>query len=166
MVRSVEEILQQEFGKSLSDSGVHILDPFTGTGNFITRIMQQIKRSALPQKYVEELHCPEIILLPYYIASMNIENAFWESTKHYRSFEGICLAGTFDLAEAEQSSPFTAENAARVKKQSAQPITVIVGNPPYNVGQKRKDDNNRNLAYKVLNQQTARSYGAASEASV
>ena len=76
MVRSVDEILQQEFGKTLSDSGVHILDPFTGTGNFITRIMQQIKRSALPQKYAEELHCNEIMLLPYYIASMNIEHAY------------------------------------------------------------------------------------------
>ena len=83
MVRSVEEILHAEFGKSLSDSGVHILDPFTGTGNFITRIMQQIKRSALPQKYAEELHCNEIMLLPYYIASMNIEHAYMERVGEY-----------------------------------------------------------------------------------
>ena len=85
MVRSVEEILQQEFGKSLSDAGVHILDPFTGTGNFITRIMQQIKRSALPHKYAEELHCNEIMLLPYYIASMNIEHAYMEQGRPIRS---------------------------------------------------------------------------------
>jgi hypothetical protein len=95
MVRSVEEILHAEFGKSLSDSGVHILDPFTGTGNFITRIMQQIKRSALPQKYAEELHCNEIMLLPYYIASMNIEHAYMERVGEYSPFEGICLADTW-----------------------------------------------------------------------
>ena len=104
MVRSVDEILQQEFGKTLSDKGVHILDPFTGTGNFITRIMQQIKRSSLSQKYAEELHCNEIMLLPYYIASMNIEHAYMERVGQYSPFEGICLVDTFELAEPEQST--------------------------------------------------------------
>ncbi|HUV95949.1 MAG TPA: N-6 DNA methylase [Acidobacteriaceae bacterium] len=81
MVRSVEEVLQTEFGKSLSDTGVHILDPFVGTGNFITRVMQEIKTSRLPQKYRNELHCNEVMLLPYYIASMNIEHAYLERTQ-------------------------------------------------------------------------------------
>jgi predicted helicase len=168
MVRSVEEILHAEFGKSLSDSGVHILDPFTGTGNFITRIMQQIadtKRSALPHKYAEELHCNEIMLLPYYIASMNIEHAYMERVGEYKPFEGICLADTFDLAEEEQAALFTPENTARVKKQRAQPITVVIGNPPYNVGQKSENDNNRNRLYKALNKKIAATYGASSEAS-
>ena len=165
MVRSVDEILQQEFGKSLSDSGVHILDPFTGTGNFITRIIQQIRRSALPQKYAEELHCNEIMLLPYYIASMNIEHAYMERTRGYLPFEGICLADTFDLAEEEQSSLFTAENTERVKRQRAREITVVIGNPPYNVGQKSENDDNQNRSYKALNKSIKASYGSSSEAS-
>jgi len=74
MVNSVEEILKREFGKSLSDEGVHIIDPFVGTGNFITNIMRKIKTTALPYKYANELHCNEVMLLPYYIASMNIEH--------------------------------------------------------------------------------------------
>ena len=165
MVRSVDEILQQEFGKTLSDSGVHILDPFTGTGNFITRIMQQIKRSALPHKYTEELHCNEIMLLPYYIASMNIEHAYMESTKQYRPFEGICLVDTFDLTDAQQTALFTTENTARVKRQKASPITVIVGNPPYNVGQTDENDANPNRSHKILDARVSETYRAHSKAS-
>ena len=94
MVKSVEDILQREFGKSLVDKGVHILDPFVGTGNFIIRIMREIaeiQKSALPHKYANELHCNEVMLLPYYIASMNIEHEFFDQTNKYESFEGICL---------------------------------------------------------------------------
>ncbi|HEY5331592.1 MAG TPA: type ISP restriction/modification enzyme [Acidobacteriaceae bacterium] len=149
MVRSVEEILQQEFGKTLSDKGVHILDPFTGTGNFITRIMQQIKRSALPQKYSEELHCNEIMLLPYYIASMNIEHAFMEKIGEYKPFEGICLVDTFELSEfGQQSFAFSDSNTARVVRQKKAPIFVVIGNPPYNVGQDNENDQNKNRRYK------------------
>ena len=165
MVRSVDEILQQEFGKTLSDKGVHILDPFTGTGNFITRIMQQIKRSALPQKYAEELHCNEIMLLPYYIASMNIEHAYWEATKEYSAFEGICLVDTFELAESRQSTLFTPENTNRVLAQKKAPIKVIVANPPYRVGQKTEDEANKKRKYPVLDSRVARTYGDASTAS-
>ncbi len=74
MVNSIEDILQREFGRSLSDEGVHIIDPFVGTGNFIMRVMREIKKTALPYKYADELHCKEVMLLPYYIASMNIEH--------------------------------------------------------------------------------------------
>jgi type I restriction-modification system DNA methylase subunit len=149
MVRSVDEILQQEFGKSLSDSGVHILDPFTGTGNFITRIIQQIKRSALPQKYAEELHCNEIMLLPYYIASMNIEHAYMERAGAYSTFEGICLVDTFELSEfGQQSFAFTDGNTERVKRQKRATIYVIVGKPPYNMGQVNENDQNKNRKYR------------------
>jgi hypothetical protein len=89
MVRSVEEILQKEFGRSLGDKGVHILDPFVGTGNFIVRIMQEIKATDLPYKYENELHCNEVMLLPYYIASMNIEHAYFDRTGEYKPFPGI-----------------------------------------------------------------------------
>jgi predicted helicase len=165
MVRSVEEILQQEFGKSLSDSGVHILDPFTGTGNFITRIMQQIKRSALPHKYALELHCNEIMLLPYYIASMNIEHAYMERAGEYKPFEGICLVDTFELAESKQIGLFAAENTARVQRQKKSPIRVIIGNPPYNVGQAFENDNNKNRKYSVLDRRISETYAKSSAAS-
>jgi predicted helicase len=174
MVRSVEEILKQEFGKTLSDSGVHILDPFTGTGNFITRIMQQIKRSALPQKYAEELHCNEIMLLPYYIASMNIEHAYMERLSHgdelgeYRPFEGICLADTFDLSERRQGGLafMNIANTARVDRQKAAPIFAIVGNPPYNAGQDVSNDNNPNREYEAMHERIWETYAANSDATL
>ena len=162
MVRSVEEILQQEFGKSLSDSGVHILDPFTGTGNFITRIMQQIKRSALPQKYAEELHCNEIMLLPYYIASMNIEHAYMEKVGQYSPFEGICLVDTFDMRA--QSSMFTEKNTERIAKQRTSPIFVVIGNPPYNAWQDNEDANNKNRKYGALDTRISETYARSSKA--
>jgi predicted helicase len=166
MVRSVEEILKSEFGKSLSDEGVHILDPFTGTGNFITRMMQQIKKSRLPQKYASELHCNEIMLLPYYIASMNIEHAYMERTNEYKPFEGICLVDTFELAEAEQQgfSFMVEENTKRVRKQRNSPITVIIGNPPYNANQHYENENNKNRKYKVISERVAKTYAKDSAA--
>jgi predicted helicase len=164
MVRSVDEILKQEFGKSLSDSGVHILDPFTGTGNFITRIMQQIKRSALPQKYAEELHCNEIMLLPYYIASMNIEHAYMEKVGQYSPFEGICLVDTFEMAESNQATLFTTENTARVKRQKDSKITVVIANPPYNAKQMNEGDENQNRHYKTLEARVRDTYSHDSRA--
>jgi predicted helicase len=166
MVRSVEEILKKEFGKSLSDKEVHILDPFVGTGNFITRVMQEIKKTALPYKYANELHCNEIMLLPYYIASMNIEHAYVEATGDYKPFEGICLVDTFELAEASQPSLFTAENTARVERQKKSPVFVAIGNPPYNIGQLNENDNNRNRKYKFLDRRVADTYGANSDATL
>ena len=147
MVRSVEEILQKEFGRSLSDKGVHILDPFVGTGNFITRIMQEIKTTDLPYKYENELHCNEVMLLPYYIASMNIEHAYYERIGEYRPFPGICLVDTFELAEPKQSQLFTEANTQRVDRQKKEQIFVILGNPPYNMGQLNENDNNKNRKY-------------------
>jgi predicted helicase len=145
---------------------VHILDPFVGTGNFIVRIMQEIKTSALPTKYENELHCNEVMLLPYYIASMNIEREYYERTKEYKSFPGICLVDTFELAEAGQSSFgfMTAENAERVKRQKESPIFVIVGNPPYNSGQVNENDNNKNRKYKVIDSRVSETYGKLSKA--
>ncbi|HEY9401368.1 MAG TPA: type ISP restriction/modification enzyme [Pyrinomonadaceae bacterium] len=166
MVRSVEDILRREFGKSLSSAGVHILDPFTGTGNFIVRVMQEIKKSALPAKYRAELHCNEVMLLPYYIASMNIEHEFNELTNTYEAFQGICLVDTFELAEGGQTSLsfMTPENTARVERQKRTPITVVIGNPPYNVGQLNENDNNKNRKYKVMDGRVAETYARDSRA--
>lgn len=168
MVRSVEEILHSEFGKSLSDEGVHILDPFTGTGNFITRIMHQIKRSKLPQKYAEELHCNEVMLLPYYIASMNIEHAYMERMDEYRPFEGICLVDTFDLAEPQklQLEFMTEANTERIRRQKKAPIRVVIGNPPYNMGQVNENDQNKNRKYRHMDKRVQETYTADSKATL
>ncbi|MDM8557229.1 N-6 DNA methylase, partial [Candidatus Parabeggiatoa sp. HSG14] len=138
MVKSVNEILDKEFGKSLTSKGVHLLDPFVGTGNFMVRLMREIAskgRMALSYKYKNELHCNEVMLLPYYIASMNIEHEFLDLMGKYQPFEGICLADTFELAEDKQVKMFAPENTERVKKQQKTDFFVIIGNPPYNVGQ-------------------------------
>jgi predicted helicase len=164
MVRSVEDILQKEFGKSLSSPDVHILDPFVGTGNFIVHIMQAIKKTALAQKYHNELHCNEVMLLPYYIASMNIEHEFYELTGSYEPFEGICLVDTFELAESKQISFFSTENTARVEKQKRTPLFVIIGNPPYNANQQNENDDNKNRKYKVMDRRVAETYAKDSKA--
>lgn len=171
MVRSVDDILKKEFGKSLADRGVHILDPFVGTGNFVVRVMKQIgemRRSALPWKYQNELHCNEIMLLPYYIASMNIEHEYAEQTGQYDSFNGICLTDTFELAEPEQSgfSFMSEENTARVKKQKEAPIFVVIGNPPYNAGQTDESDNNKNRKYPAIDRRVSSTYARDSRATL
>ena len=140
MVRSVEDILQREFGRSLSSKDVHILDPFVGTGNFIMRIMREMKKTALEYKFKNEIHCNEVMLLPYYVASMNIEHEYYELTGSYEQFEGICLVDTFELVEDKNMTLFTTENTRRVNLQRNIPIFVIIGNPPYNAGQINEND--------------------------
>lgn len=164
MVKSVEEILKSEFNRSISDPGVHIIDPFVGTGNFIVRMMEQIQRPALEDKYTSEIHCNEVMLLPYYIASMNIEHQFYEATGHYRPFEGICLVDTFELAEDRQYSLFVPENAQRVQLQRETPMFVIIGNPPYNVGQVNENDNNKNRKYPGMDRRVKETYASDSTA--
>ena len=167
MVSSVEEILQTEFNRSLSDSGVHIIDPFVGTGNFIVRTMREIRKTALREKYTTELHCNEVMLLPYYIASMNIEHEFYEATGRYQPFEGICLVDTFELAEDThyyESSLFTEENTRRVEEQKKAPMFVIIGNPPYNIGQVNENDNNRNRKYPTMDTRVKDTYAKDSTA--
>lgn len=168
MVASVEQVLQEEFGKSLADRDVHILDPFTGTGNFIVNIMRHIPKSALPHKYAHELHCNEIMLLPYYVVSMNIEHAYYEATGDYAPFEGICLVDTFQTAEKEQTelSIFNEKNSARVDRQKKSPIRVIIANPPYNAGQQDENDNNKNRKYPELDRRVSVTYGEASKATL
>ena len=164
MVRSVEHILKTEFGRSLSDSGVHIIDPFVGTGNFIVRVMREIRRTALEDKYTNELHCNEVMLLPYYIASMNIEHEFYTQTGSYLPFKSICLADTFELAEDQQGRLFPPENIQRVEKQKETDMFVVIGNPPYNVGQINENDNNKNRKYETIGNQVAQTYAKDSKA--
>ncbi len=164
MVRSVAAILEREFGRSLADEGVHIIDPFVGTGNFIVRMMREIPRTALERKYKGELHCNEVMLLPYYIASMNIEHEYYDATGVYQPFTGICLVDTFELAEDRQMTMFAPENTQRVENQKKTPMFVVIGNPPYNVGQVNENDNNKNRKYPTVDKRVSETYAKASRA--
>ncbi len=137
---------------------VHILDPCTGTGNFIVNLLRRIPKRDLPRVYREQLFANEVMLLPYYIAALNIEHAYYELTGEYEPFEGLCFVDTLDMAEGEQKhfSFMTEENTERVERQKKTPITVIIGNPPYNVGQLNENDNNKNRKYAVIDKRIKR----------
>ncbi len=164
MVNSVQHLLKTEFNRSLSSEGVHIIDPFVGTGNFIVRLMREIKRTALERKYAHELHCAEVMLLPYYIASLNIEQEYFERTKAYRQYEKIVLADTFELMETPQGQLFTEENDKRAKEQRDADMFVVIGNPPYNAGQVNENDNNKNRKYEIMDGRVRDTYAADSKA--
>ena len=166
MVNSVEQILKTEFDRSLSDTGVHIIDPFVGTGNFIVRLMQDIRATTLEEKYRHELHCNEVMLLPYYIASLNIEQEYFQRTGKYLPFDGIALADTFELLEQQQTEFFTQENTERVERQKAADMFVVIGNPPYNVGQVNENDNNKNRKHKAMDKRIAETYAKNSTATL
>lgn len=172
---SVADLLEKAFGRSLSDENVHVLDPFTGTGTFITRMIQSglINRDALPRKYRQELHANEIVLLANYIASVNIENAYHATVgekTQYVPFNGICLTDTFQLGEnADENALYTPalkQNSERVQAQQKTPIQVIIGNPPYSVGQKSANDNAQNQHYAKLERRIASTYALASSATL
>lgn len=165
MCASVNVVLQREFGSSLSTPGVQILDPCVGTGNFIVNLIQRISGGSLAYKYDNDLFCNEIMLLPYYIASLNIEHAYYERTGEYRPFEGICFADTLALAEGQQPSLFVEENTERVQREKTSSIMVVIGNPPYNVGQKSENDNNKNRKYTVIDERIRKTYVKDSKAS-
>lgn len=175
IIRSVGYILQREFGRSLSDENVHILDPFTGTGTFITRLLQSglISREALERKYGREIHANEIVLMAYYIASVNIENVFHDlmgPDKEYQPFGGICLTDTFQLGEEAADENLYSEqfptNSRRVIEQKKRRITVIVGNPPYSIGQKSANDNAQNESYPTLESRIENTYALESDANL
>lgn len=179
IIHSVEWVLNKEFGRSLSDEKVNIIDPFTGTGTFITRLLQSgiIKKEDLARKYRHEIFANEIVLLAYYIASVNIENAYHDLIKdchseldsepEYEPFSGICLTDTFQLYENGDPTlddKVFSENSDRVNEQKKQPITVVMGNPPYSVGQKSANDNAQNQSYEKLEDRIAETYVKESEA--
>lgn len=176
IVKSVDWALKKYLGRSLADENVHILDPFTGTGTFITRTLQYLKQQMnkgkityadILRKYVHELHANEIVLLSYYIAAINIETVFDEINgpdECYVPFKGIVLTDTFESTEEQPvlDDKLFGENNARLKEQQKEPITVIIGNPPYSAGQKNQNDNNANLHYKNLEKNISQTYVANS----
>ena len=170
ILHSVEHILQQEFQRGLSDKGVHIIDPFVGTGTFIARLLQikeLIKDKDLTYKYQNEIHANEILLLPYYIASINIESAFHDRISgNYQPFQGIAFTDTFNLDEQEHDNviPLFQANNQRIKRQKDTDITVVVMNPPYSIGQKSENDANKNTVHPRLRKRVQETYMAKSDA--
>jgi predicted helicase len=176
IVHSLNDVLKQEFDSSLGKKDVHIIDPFTGTGTFMVRLLQSglIAPKELPRKYKEELHANELVLLAYYIAAINIEETFHslshasqsEDTPQYIPFDGIVLTDTFQLAESKNwlEEKMFPENNRRVKRQKDSPIRVVMGNPPYSAQQDNANDNNKNLVYPTLDSRIRTTYATASNA--
>ncbi len=170
VLHSVNDVLQEEFGKTISDEKVYVLDPFTGTGTFIVQLLQSglIQPEDIERKYRKELHANEILLLAYYIASVNIEEAFRGQrgeNKGYEAFEGIVLTDTFNLnknkdeAQQEFDLPeWLPDNNERAKRQQELDIEIIVSNPPWSAGQKSAVDDNRNIPYPALEQRISETY--------
>lgn len=170
IVKSVDDVLKKHFGKAIEDEGVHILDPFTGTGTFIVRTLHYLKDKLangeitladITRKYTQELHANEIVLLSYYIAAINIESTFAEiNHEEYKPFEGIVLTDTFESTEQEDTldDSFFGTNDERLKRQQEVPITAIIGNPPYSSGQNSANENNANLSYPKLEESIRQSY--------
>ena len=181
IIHSVEYVLNEQFGRSLNDRGVKIIDPFTGTGTFITRLLQSGIIKDIEYKYNNEIFANEIVLLAYYIASVNIENVYHDllgNEKIYSPFPGICLTDTFELGEQMYAktkpkqkeidgfeTPFQ-ENSKRVQRQLNSPITVIIGNPPYSVGQRSSNDDAQNQHYPLLEERLQSTYVERSEAAL
>ena len=168
IIHSVNDVLQIEFSQTLGSENVHIIDPFTGTGTFITRLLQSglIDQEQLAHKYQNEIHANEIVLLAYYIAAINIEAVYHSIMDgEYQPFNGICLTDTFQLYEKEDLVSMMMEaNSTRRKKQKALDIRVIIGNPPYSAGQKSENDDNQNVEYPKLDASIRETYAKHSAA--
>ncbi|WP_337442980.1 DEAD/DEAH box helicase family protein [Alkalibacillus haloalkaliphilus] len=163
IIHSVEDVLEKHFNKSLSSKGVHVFDPFTGTGTFITRLLQSgfIPKEDLLRKYTQELHANEIVLLSYYIAAINIEETFHSlAESDYQPFEGIVLTDTFESMERRDSlvSELFDENNERLKKQQEESIFAIIGNPPYKARQTNDNDNIQKSSYAKLDESIKNTY--------
>ena len=176
ILHSVNDVLKSQFDQTLGSRGVHILDPFTGTGTFITRLLQSglILPEELEHKYRHEIHANEIVLLAYYIAAVNIETVYHERSQGelsdeapYEPFKGILLTDTFQMYEQERDmiANLLPDNSERRTKQKALDIRVIIGNPPYSAGQNSANDNAANIAYPQLDKSISASYAANSKSS-
>ncbi len=166
MVESTDFLLEKHFGKNLADKNVQILDPSTGTGTFITDIIEYIPEQYLENKYKNEIHCNELAILPYYIANLNIEYTYQQKMRKYEPFENIVFVDTLDNLgfsyKGKQNKTMlfamSAENLDRIKRQNEKKISVIIGNPPYNANQQNENDNNKNKTYKEIDKRIKDTY--------
>ena len=169
MVESADWLCQKHFGKALIESGVEILDPAAGTGTFITELIEHFRgqRRMLAYKYTEELHANEVAILPYYVANLNIEATYAAIAGQYAEFPNLCFVDTLDNVaglgkfsghQEELFGSLSDENVARIKRQNARKISVIIGNPPYNANQQNENDNNKNRTYPPIDQRIKDTY--------
>ncbi|BAQ63226.1 helicase domain protein (plasmid) [Geminocystis sp. NIES-3708] len=162
MVQSTDYLLEKHFNKTLGNKGVEILDPCTGTGTFITEILDYLLTRDVEYKYKNEIHCNEISILPYYIANLNIEYSYQQKTGEYLEFNNICLVDTLhptDKGEKQMSLFGMNEvNTERIKRQNEKKISVIIGNPPYNAKQENFNDNNANRKYDSIDKRIKNTY--------
>ena len=179
MIRSTDHLLRKHFGRRLADENVQILDPATGTGTFITSLIDYLPSDRLEYKYLNEMHANEVAILPYYIANLNIEYTYKEKTGQYLEFPNLCFVDTLDNMDWQQTGAtggavtrqgafnlggLSTENWMRVQLQNEKTISVIIGNPPYNANQQNENDNNRNREYPEIDQRIRETYIAASTA--
>ena len=171
IIRGTDWLLQKHFGKTLGDKNVNILDPATGTGTFITNLMNHLPAERLEYKYLNEIHANEVEILPYYIANLNIEYTYKELTGGYLGFPNLCFVDTLDNMNWKGASGATVqrqtmmnlggvseENWIRVQEQNEKPISVIMGNPPYNANQQNENDNNKNRVYPEIDRRISETY--------
>ena len=179
IIRGADHLLQKHFGRSLADDNVQILDPATGTGTFVTSLIDYLPLDRLERKYRHEIHANEVAILPYHIANLNIEYSYTERTGRYLEFPNLCFVDTLDNMDWQQSGAtggavtrqgafnlggLSEENWIRVQEQNEKPISVIIGNPPYNANQQNENDNNKNREYPDIDRRISETYIAASTA--
>ncbi len=179
IIRGADHLLQKHFGRGLADDNVQILDPATGTGTFVTGLIDYLPAERLEYKYLNEIHANEVAILPYYIANLNIEYSYKERTGRYREFPNLCFVDTLDNMEWQQAGAtggavtrqsafnlgaLSEENWIRVQEQNEKTISVIIGNPPYNANQQNENDNNKNREYPEIDRRISETYIAASTA--
>jgi len=164
MIEGADHLVFKHFGKTLGDKGVEILDPDTGTGTFITELIEYLPPEQLEYKYEHEIHCNEVSLLPYYIANLNIEYTYKQRTGKFKEFENICFVDTLDNMGFEHTGKqlnffgIVDKNIERIARQNSKPITVVIGNPPYNANQANENDNNKNREYPEIDQRIKDTY--------
>ena len=179
IIRGTDHLLRKHFGRSLADRNVQILDPATGTGTFITNLIDYLPADRLEYKYLNEIHANEVAILPYYIANLNIEYSYRQKTGQYLEFPNLCFVDTLDNMDWQQTGStggavtrqgafnlggLSVENWIRIQEQNEKPISVIIGNPPYNANQQNENDNNKNREYPEIDQRIKDTYIAASTA--
>ncbi|MHC5760505.1 type ISP restriction/modification enzyme [Nostoc sp.] len=162
MIESVDYLTHKHFGKLLADKDVEILDPATGTGTFITELIDYLPKDSLEYKYKHEIHCNEVAILPYYIANLNIEYTYKQKMGVYEEFKNLCFVDTLEHTsfEGKQLDLFamSVENTERIKQQNETDVSVILGNPPYNAKQENFNDNNANRAYPEVDKRIKGTY--------
>jgi predicted helicase len=168
MSASIVYALEKHFNQRLGEKNIKVLDPCTGTGNFVVNLLRRVAKKNIGQFYADHLFANEIMLMAYYIAALNIEHAYYEITQSYDSFEGLCFVDTLDIADRKQKgfSFINEENTKRVERQKLADITVIIGNPPYNMGQKSENENNKNRAYDEIDGRIRETYAKDSTATL